>query len=85
MWVELVGLSVHPLKVAILEALLWVREPLSASELTSMLDAPEYELDHVAYHLGKLAKLDVVEPIRERRVRGARETYYFIREGFVDL
>lgn len=45
-WMDLIGLSVHELKVAILEALQWTGEPLSASELATMLDGPKSGLDH---------------------------------------
>ena len=77
-WGALVALSVHPLKVAIIECLLWVEEPLSATEMTQMFDSG-YPLDLVKYHVGRLARQGVVEVTDERRVRGAREKYYYFQ------
>jgi hypothetical protein len=71
-WAALVARSVHPLKVAIIECLLWVEEPLSAIEMTQMFDG-DYPLDLVKYHVGRLAKQGAVEVTDERRIRGARE------------
>jgi hypothetical protein len=74
-WGALVPRVVHPLKVAIVEALLWVDEPLSAKELDLVFDE-EWGLSLVAYHLRKLAALGVVEPVRQEPVRGALQTFY---------
>lgn len=75
-WASLVALTVHPLKVAIIEALLWVEEPLSATELTRMGEG-DYNLDMVIYHTRGLVKMGVLEATDMRRVRGARERFYF--------
>lgn len=74
-WDALVPRVVHPLKVAIVEALLWIGEPLSAKELDRVFDE-EWGLSLVAYHLRKLAALGVVEPVRRQAVRGALQTFY---------
>lgn len=78
-WEGLVALSVHPLKVAIIEALRWVQQPLSPSEMTVMLADGGYSLDLVQYHAGSLAKIGVIEVTHARRARGARESYYYFR------
>jgi DNA-binding transcriptional regulator GbsR (MarR family) len=67
------------LKVAIIEALLWVHEPLSATELEEILEDGDYNLDMVLYHLRGLSRLGVVELTNTRRARGARENYFFFR------
>lgn len=74
-WDVLVPRIVHPLKVAIIEALCWIGEPLSAKELDEVLEG-EWGLSLVAYHLRQLAKLEAVEPVRQRAVRGALQTFY---------
>jgi DNA-binding transcriptional ArsR family regulator len=76
-WNVLVPRVVHPLKVAIIEALRWIHTPLSASDLTKVIDADEFGLSHVSYHLGKLADAGAVELVRKRQVRGSTEKFYF--------
>jgi hypothetical protein len=76
-WSALVPHVVHPLKVAAIEALQWVGQPLSASDLTKSIDNDRCSLAHVSYHLVKLAEADALEVVRTRRVRGATEKFYF--------
>lgn len=77
-WGSLVPHLVYPAKVAIIEALLWVAEPLSPSELVKLLDDREdHYLSIVAYHVRGLVKAGALEVRRTRQVRGAQETYYF--------
>lgn len=76
-WGALVALVVHPTKVLILEAMLWVGEPLSASELEHLFDEKP-SLGSVSYHVRTLAKFGAVEQIRSRPVRGTIERYYFL-------
>jgi Helix-turn-helix domain len=52
----------HPYRVPIVEALLWIGEPLSAIELVDVLDGYLTMWD-ATYHLHALEGLDVVEPI----------------------
>ena len=76
-WESLVPLFIHPLKVAIVEALDRIEQPLSPNELALMFDAKEWTLGIVAYHVSTLAKAGVIEVIGERQARGARESYYY--------
>jgi len=76
-WGSLVAATVHPVKVAIVEAMLWVREPLSATELLAIFGNGEFDLDMVLYHLKGLTRWEVIEVTDTRRVRGARERYFF--------
>lgn len=81
-WAALVPLTVHPLQVTIIEAMEWIGEPVSATELTDMFQEPEgHYLSLVSYHMGKLVKLGAVEQTGHRPVRGARETFYFLASG----
>jgi helix-turn-helix protein len=75
-WDALVSLIVHPTKVAIIEGLWWVGQPLSASDLAKMLGR-KYELSNVSYHMGKLADLNALTVVRTRQARGSIETFYF--------
>lgn len=77
-WDTLVAKVVHPLKVEIIEALMWLGHPLSAKELESMFDDKKHHyLTLISYHLTELEKKGAVEEISWRPVRGARETFYF--------
>lgn len=76
-WDALVPRIVHPLKVSIVEALSWIGEPLSASELTKVIGDEKYGLSHVSYHMVKLAKAGAIEVVRTRPVRGSLEKFYF--------
>lgn len=76
-WAVLVPLYIHPAKIAIIEALRWIQEPLSANELVHLLGPSNYRLGTLAYHLNDLADRGAIEQVYERQVRGARETYFF--------
>jgi len=76
-WGSLVPRVIHPLKVASIEALEWIDQPLSASELTKIIDNEHYGVANISYHLNKLAQVDALEIVRERQVRGAVEKFYF--------
>lgn len=76
-WDALVPHIVHPLKVAIVEALRWIGEPLSASDLTKVIEDERYGLSHVSYHLLKLTRTGALEVVRSCPVRGSLEKFYF--------
>ena len=76
-WEALVPLLVHPVKVACIEAICWIGRPLSATELREVF-RPKYELSLISYHVVTLAKLGLLRKVKQRRVRGAIEKYYFL-------
>jgi hypothetical protein len=76
-WDVLVPHVIHPAKVAIIEALLWVDQPLSASDLAKLIGSDKCSLAHISYHLVQLAKAGALEVVRSRQVRGATEKFYF--------
>lgn len=76
-WDALVPRIVHPLKVAIIEALWWIGRPMSASDLTKVIDDEEIGLSHVSYHMVTLAKAGAIKVVRRRRIRGSTEKFYF--------
>ena len=61
----------------IIEALWWIGEPLSASDLTKVIEDEKYGLSHVSYHMVRLAKSGAIEVVRARPVRGSLEKFYF--------
>lgn len=76
-WAALVPRVVHPAKVAIVEALIRIGRPLSATELRDLFNEPGYYLSLVSYHARELEKVGVIEEIGSRQVRGATEKFYF--------
>ena len=78
-WDALVPRMAHPLKVAIVEALLWVGQPLSSTDLTKLIGDEQFGLSHVSYHVVTLAEAGAIEERWTRPARGAVETFYFFR------
>ena len=76
-WSALVALLMHPTKVLIIEAMQWVGEPLSASELEQLFDEKP-SLGSISYHVRTLVKFGALKQVRSRHVRGTIERYYFL-------
>jgi hypothetical protein len=74
-WDLLIPISVHPVKVVIIEALQWIAVPLSPKQLDQLFDE-EFGVSLVSYHMRTLAKLGVVERVRQQAVRGAVQSFY---------
>lgn len=74
-WDTLVPYLIHPVKVAIIEAMEWVDAPLSPRELDRIFDE-QFGVSLVAYHMRTLAELGVVEKVGQQPVRGALQTFY---------
>jgi DNA-binding transcriptional ArsR family regulator len=75
-WARLVPRIVHPLRVAIIEALARIGEPLSPSELALVL-GDDIAISLVSYHVRELRKVGVIEAVATRQVRGALQTFYW--------
>lgn len=75
-WGALVPLLVHRTRVEIIEALRWIGEPLSASDLAMVFDE-QLTLQFISYHVIKLAEIGALVKVRQRQVRGATEKFYF--------
>lgn len=78
-WSLTVPFSVHPARVAIIEALRWIGEPLSAIELEGCFDG-HFDISGLSYHLRTLAEHEVLVKTGERQVRGAVQKFYFFPE-----
>lgn len=77
-WNVLVPHIVNPTKVAVIEALSWIGEPLSPTDLTKLITGNrKSDLSRVSYHVRTLAKTGVLREIWRRPVRGSTETFYF--------
>jgi hypothetical protein len=74
-WDTLVPYLVHPVKVAIIEAMEWVEVPLSPRDLDRLFDE-QFGVSLVSYHMRTLTDVGVVEKVRQRPVRGAVQTFY---------
>jgi predicted MarR family transcription regulator len=76
-WSELAPRLLHPMQVAIIEALLHMDRALSPVELSRMIEAGS--LNNIAYHVRRLAKLDVLELTTTTPRRGAVEHHYRLK------
>lgn len=75
-WAGLAPRVLHPTKVAVLEALRWVDEPLSALDLQELFDVGPLNTSNISFHLRTLAKFGAVELVDEQPVRGAVKRLY---------
>jgi hypothetical protein len=75
-WETLVPRLVHPTKVAIVEAVAWIGQPLSAVDLREVFDE-RLDLSSISYHVVQLAKVGALVKVSERQVRGAVKKSYF--------
>jgi hypothetical protein len=64
------------MRVSIIEALRWIGEPLSATDLRKVFDG-RFALPVVSYHLIALAQIDALVQVGQRSVRGSVEKFYF--------
>jgi len=76
-WSVLVPPVVHPMRVTIVEALRWIRQPLSAIELKRVFDGEGFSTSYVSYHLAVLAEAGIVEKAGERQAGGVTKRSYF--------
>lgn len=76
-WEALVPRLLHPIKLLVLEALLWVGEPMSATGLAAMVGDPRYYGGMFSYHLREMAEEGVVVQTSTRSVRGAEELFFY--------
>lgn len=76
-WAVLVPRLVHPMKVAIIETMSWIDEPISPRELDRIFE-DQYGVSLVAYHVRVLADIGAIEKVRQQAVRGALQTFYVL-------
>jgi hypothetical protein len=76
-WESVVARLVHPVKVAIIEALTRVGRPLSTTEMEALFDDGGLYLSLLSYHARGLVDVGVLEVVVTRQARGALERFYF--------
>jgi len=81
-WEPFLPHLVHPLKVAIVEALLWIGEPLSAVQFGKVFrGAGEgFRESNVRYHLSHLAEIGILERVPADscpQARSSRERFFY--------
>lgn len=79
-WEALVASVLHPAKVAIIEGLTWIEQPLSARQLEELFRGSSLYLGIISYHLKGLNGLGVLEVVGTEPVRGATEKFYFFHD-----
>jgi hypothetical protein len=82
-WECFVPHLVHPLKVAIVEALLFIGEPLSAVQLGKVFRGAGdgFRESNVRYHLNHLAEVGVLGPTADGPGGGPREKFFDFANG----
>lgn len=75
-WSAIVPL-VHPMKVAIIEAMHHIGRPMSATDLHRSLGREGGGLSYLSYHVRTLAEAGVIVKVAESKGRGAKEKFYF--------
>jgi len=84
-WEPFVPQFVHPLKVAIVEALLYIGEPLSAVQFRKLLGSAggDFCESNVRYHLNHLAVVGVLEivPVPTHLGGGQRQRFFFFSQS----
>ena len=76
-WAALVPFVMHPMKVAVIEALCWIGEPLSAIDFERLFGDESRGTSYISYHVTALAKAGVLEQVGAEQVRGAIKKPYF--------
>lgn len=74
-WESAIYGLLHPVQVGIIEAHVWIDEPLSATILVGVFDR-RFELSKVSYHVRNLARIAVLQEVATRQRRGALEHFY---------
>jgi hypothetical protein len=74
---------VHPMKTAIVEAMCWVQEPLSAN-LLSYMTGGRYDVRYISYHVRSLAEARLIVLEKRRSVRGATERLYKLNPRLIE-
>lgn len=79
-WALLVPMLVHPVKVIVIEAMLRLKRPLSATELEKVA-AGAIMSNLFSYHLARLADGGVLEVVGEMKVKkgpgGKKERFFY--------
>ncbi len=75
-WALLAVRLLHPFQVQIIEAMAWIDQPLSASELVQVFHR-EQRLSAIAYHVRRLDSIGALRPAGRRHPRrGSEEKLY---------
>jgi hypothetical protein len=65
----------HPIKVAVIEAMLFIDRPLSARSCEHLFDNGS-GVSLIAYHMRAMADAGVVAKVKDKPVRGAVQSFY---------
>jgi DNA-binding transcriptional ArsR family regulator len=71
LWLSLVPRLIHPVKLVILETLLYMEQELSATQIAALLGPGDYSVGVISYHLKVLAKTGVIELVESKKIRGS--------------
>jgi hypothetical protein len=84
-FLALVPHVINPIQLAIVEAMAWIKRPLSATQLSHVLRGLGGKKGTypglLSYHLRAMLDFQVLEVAGTRSVRGTTETFFFFRMG----
>lgn len=75
-WGGLLVALLHPTQCQIIEAMHWIDQPISASQLVHIFDRSPRDLSTMSYHLRRLFGLKIIKLNHVTRVRGATARFY---------
>ena len=81
-WDLLVSRILHPVQVAIIEALNWIGRPLAPSEVVQMFESQPYTVANLDYHTKALLDHGVLLLAYTEPVRGTTKHYYVLAPEF---
>jgi hypothetical protein len=76
-WDILVSRILHPIQLAMVEALIWIGLPLSPSDLSEMYGG-EYTDSHAGYHVKALVSHGILRLADTEQVRGVTRHLYVL-------
>lgn len=79
-WKALAMLLAHPTKALIIQAMRWIDQPLSASDLVLVLDG-KLSLSVLSYHVKTLGDYGILTQVEKRQVRGAWKHLYVFSDA----
>jgi len=78
-WDDFAPHIAHPTRESIVEAVRRIDEPLSAPDLKSVIDNPEFQLPYIRYHVTALAHVGILLEFDERPAGASVETLYLLK------
>jgi hypothetical protein len=77
-WETFVSRALHPIQLAMVEALIFIGLPISPGDLSQMYGEDECTPSHTGYHIKFLVDHDIIELFDTEQVRGTTRHLYVL-------